>query len=79
MLIHSGRSGLGPRLVPSLLVGDSPAGRAGPVAVAGDRDLMGVVGKSVEGGAREERLPEHLGPLGEGAVRGLGGRMKSGQ
>jgi hypothetical protein len=31
---------------------------------------VGVVGEAVEGGAGEERLPEQLGLLREGAVRG---------
>ena len=42
----------------------------GAEAIAGNHDLMRVMGESVERGRREQRALKQIGPFGERAIRG---------
>ena len=45
-----------------------------PEALALDHDLVGVVGETVEGALREDRIVEERDPLGHVTIRGQDGR-----
>ena len=63
------------------IAGGGPPEPLGPIAVAGDHELMGVVREAIQGRGGQQRTVKEIWPLGEGAsscVPPAGGATKAG-